>query len=79
MYFAKKRAEVFIEIDDLYTVKRLTSEIEEGSYTYIAKLLKQFEDKGYINTDRQGRKKVIFLTEKGKKVKRHLRKLRNDE
>jgi len=40
------------------------------TYSYLSRVIDKFERRGLITTDKRGRIKMIFLTEKGKKLKK---------
>lgn len=54
------------ELDEAYSTT-ITHEIE-GSYSYVVRLVEEFEDLGLVELEERGRKKVIELTQKGERT-----------
>jgi len=57
-------------------VSRIAYE-EKITYPYLSKIIKELTETGFVESEKNGRKKIIKLTEKGKKVILKLIELEN--
>jgi len=77
LFLRNKPALALVQISDViergnkYSSK-IAKEIDT-TYAHIVKIMKEFEKLGLITAEKEGRKKIINLTDKGKKLANHFK------
>jgi len=76
-YMFRKPAFLFLKIKDGMFEAEL-DKFNIVTYSHIVDLIKIYEEAGLITTKVEGRKRIITLTEKGIKLKKHLKEIKKE-
>jgi len=74
LFRSTKQAELLIKLNGKLQKKNMSQVLREciHAYSYGIKNFNKLEEKGLILIEKQGREKLITLTEKGREVAEHL-------
>ena len=77
LFLRSKPSRALMQISDILErgnkySSRIAKEVDT-TYAHIVKIIKEFERLGLITSEKEGRKKIIKLTEKGKKMSDHFK------
>ena len=76
IFLKKKSIKYFMQMENNY-VSRIMEHFDKSIRTYLDKMIATLKDDGLVTTEKIGTKNIISFTEKGKKVKKELKKLNN--
>ena len=78
-FFREKPAMMLVTLlnknNDVYASS--LAKIVDCTYSHVVKILQEMQKAGLISFEKQGRLKVLILTEKGTEVARHIDAIRN--
>ena len=75
VFFREKPAMMLVELKNSKGQQMYASSIAKKvdcTYSHVVKILQEMEKAGLIKFDKQGRLKLLILTEKGAKVAEHI-------
>lgn len=79
LFIREKPVRLLIEINNPRT-ENYASEMSKSidcTYSHAVRVIQRFEENGLVETEEKGRKKNIFLTDKGKEIAKSLSKTLN--
>jgi len=68
LFFHKSPINIFLSINEKVCFPAKITKETNTTYAHVVKILKYFEESGLIEFNKQGRKKFINLTSRGKKI-----------
>jgi DNA-binding MarR family transcriptional regulator len=77
LFIREKPVRLLIEINNPRT-ENYASELSKSvdcTYSHAVRVIQRFEENGLVSTEEKGRKKNIFLTDKGQRIARKLSEL----
>lgn len=77
LFVREKPVRLLIEVNNPRT-KNYASELSKSvdcTYSHAVRVIQRFEENGLVKTEQSGRRKNIFLTDKGRKVAKKLSEL----